>query len=1130
MTELHMSASSETVTPGQSPVRGGLLAGYRLDRLELLNWGTFHQKVAVLKLGGRWSLLVGENGSGKTTAVDALRTLLVPPRHLQYNDASGDQKRRDRTRRSYVRGAWATSSQEETASARVEYLRKPGEQTLLLAVFVNEVKSSQVTLAQILWEANETIHEVYAVARGAKSIRDDLSNLGKSNELKKTLRSRGFDPFEHFAGYEETFRTRLGIPSRGALEVFNQAIGVKEVADVNSFVRRHMLEPSDAIEFIESHLKPHYRELDACYQAIQKAKTQIEQLEPIVHCHGRIEEASARKRELELLQQVAPLFYCACQLDLRKEEAQRLTTVLAQVESELQRLQREQDDSAEQRVAIELDLNNDATGLRIKSLELEKATALELCKGRKLRYESVRSALSILQKPLPFDSVETFATMRSQVMVSRGLFEGNLESARAKGLEAELEHRAALSRRRDLAEDLESLRKSRVLIPREFIALRQALSEATRIAADELPFAGELIEVKSEYQDWTGAIERLMRSFGISLLVPERHYLAVSGFINREHLGLRLQYYRVPTNVAPVRPALLLDSDRVAGRLNFREDHALQVWVKSEVCRRFTHICCADIQRLREVDYGITREGLIRNGPTHHIKDDSKRINDVTNFVLGWSTEAKLRALSSEFNAAEAAAGHAQQRAATAARQCEALQRSLAAIDAVLAVAEFQDIDYRSEQQRVQRIQQQQDDLEASSERRRALKRQLDELKEEIRGRGHEIVKLSNRSGSLTAERTTNASRVVELEATLSAHHELDLTAYADRLRELQEERALSLQNVEPVSAAVGRKLQGRINQQSSTINRATEEMLPLMANFLRTYSEEAADKKAEVAYGAEFAALQQRLRGEDLPTHQRKFEEFLSINLIGDMAMFSSQLDEHRKDIEARIATVNRALKSIPFAEGSHIQIVIRGKGPTDETSAFRAELRACLAGGLNPGPEDRVRIFDHIRSLIAKFEKDVPWAARVTDARNWLEFGMREHADSDNGEINYYSASSGKSGGQKTKLAFTILASAISAQYGLIETDATSTFRFVVIDEAFARTDEPNSIRALQLFQSLGLQLLIVSPFDAKSRIVEDYVDTFHLALNPELNDSRIRVASRAEYDATREGAASPMQGYER
>src|SRR6266700_787223 len=96
---------STSMSSGGKPV-----PGFRLRRLEMLNWGTFHGKVALLTPEGRWTLLVGENGSGKSTAVDALRTLLVPPRLLNYNDASADQKRRhDRTRRSYVRGTWASA-------------------------------------------------------------------------------------------------------------------------------------------------------------------------------------------------------------------------------------------------------------------------------------------------------------------------------------------------------------------------------------------------------------------------------------------------------------------------------------------------------------------------------------------------------------------------------------------------------------------------------------------------------------------------------------------------------------------------------------------------------------------------------------------------------------------------------------------------------------------------------------------------------------------------------------------------------------------------------------------------------------------------------------------------------------
>jgi uncharacterized protein YPO0396 len=301
-------------------------------------------------------------------------------------------------------------------------------------------------------------------------------------------------------------------------------------------------------------------------------------------------------------------------------------------------------------------------------------------------------------------------------------------------------------------------------------------------------------------------------------------------------------------------------------------------------------------------------------------------------------------------------------------------------------------------------------------------------------------------------------------------------------------------------------------------------EMLPHMSDFLRDYPEYSNDLKAEPGFAGDFAALRERIERQELEEHKQRFEEFLGTNLVGDMAMFHTKLLEHEKSIRLRIDSVNAALKKIAYSDTTHVQILAQTTR-TDEIRQFRAEVKDCLSGGINPSAEDRLRIFGRIRELIGKFEKDDVWTRRVTDARNWLEFGVRELADADGREVNYLAGSAGKSGGQKAKLAFTILASAIAAQYGLLgggrEAD---TFRLVVIDEAFARTDEANSRRALDLFKSLGLQLVVVSPFDAKSRIVEDYVDSFHVAANPEGNNSKLRRASRAEYQEARHAGPAP------
>ncbi|MCR5176118.1 MAG: hypothetical protein K6C05_04645, partial [Anaerovibrio sp.] len=80
--------------------------GFRLVRLEVYNWGTFDGKIWAMDLDGETSLLTGDVGSGKSTLVDALITLLVPPKKVTYNKAA-DASARERSLNSYIRGYYA---------------------------------------------------------------------------------------------------------------------------------------------------------------------------------------------------------------------------------------------------------------------------------------------------------------------------------------------------------------------------------------------------------------------------------------------------------------------------------------------------------------------------------------------------------------------------------------------------------------------------------------------------------------------------------------------------------------------------------------------------------------------------------------------------------------------------------------------------------------------------------------------------------------------------------------------------------------------------------------------------------------------------------------------------------------
>ena len=113
---------------------------------------------------------------------------------------------------------------------------------------------------------------------------------------------------------------------------------------------------------------------------------------------------------------------------------------------------------------------------------------------------------------------------------------------------------------------------------------------------------------------------------------------------------------------------------------------------------------------------------------------------------------------------------------------------------------------------------------------------------------------------------------------------------------------------------------------------------------------------------------------------------------------------------------------------------------------------------------------------------------------------FSASERWREDDTEYEHYTDSAGKSGGQKEKLAYTILAASLAYQFKLDWGAARSrTFRFAVIDEAFGRGSDESTRFALELFRRLGLQLLIVTPLQ-KIHVIEPYVSAVGFVDNPD------------------------------
>ena len=134
----------------------------------------------------------------------------------------------------------------------------------------------------------------------------------------------------------------------------------------------------------------------------------------------------------------------------------------------------------------------------------------------------------------------------------------------------------------------------------------------------------------------------------------------------------------------------------------------------------------------------------------------------------------------------------------------------------------------------------------------------------------------------------------------------------------------------------------------------------------------------------------------------------------------------------------------------------------------------------------------------------------------RNWFVFAASERWREDDAEHEHYSDSGGKSGGQKEKLAYTVLAASLAYQFGLEWGEVRSrSFRFVAIDEAFGRGSDESTRYGLTLFKKLNLQLLIITPLQ-KIHIIEPHVAAVGFVQNRDGRASMLRNLTIEEYRA--------------
>lgn len=1107
------------------------LSGFRLTRLELYNWGTFDQRVWSLDANARNTLLTGDIGSGKSTIVDAVTTLLLPANRISYNKAAGADTR-ERSLRSYVLGYYKSERNEVTGTTKPVALRDGTKYSVILGVFGNEGYGTTVTIAQVFWLRGADVggqpDRFYVTADKPLSVAGDFADFGSEiTALRRRLRADGAQIYDSFPEYGKEFRRRLGIESEQAMELFHQTVSMKSVGNLTDFVRDHMLEPFDAAKWTAS-IVAHFEDLTRAHEAVQRAQAQLTALGPLLAECDAHDKVAAEITVLTAQRTGLRYFFADLKAGLVDRLLADLSTERTGLHAQLTDLAVRLKDlrSTERALDIELAGHGGSRLAEIDRLLRDNEVASRDRMEKAERFGKLLAEAGLDQ----VETAEHFAVRRSQIAAAREAAKQDLADAQNRLTDAGYAAKGLDDKAAGVNAELISLREHPNNIPKRQLDLRAWMCRELRLDELALPFAGELMAVRPAEADWEGAAERLLRGFALSVLVPEQHYAAVSDWIDAHHLKARVVYYRVPdpARERPI-PAPNWSPRALAAKLDIR-DTPFAPWLERELARRADFECVETMAEFRREARAITKTGQFKGSRGRHEKDDTHRIDDRSHYVLGWSNERKLQALlwQAESLAAQIAALTAEQAEYEKARDA-AIHRGqvLAGLD---QTREFADIDWPSVVNRTEELRAEKRELEAASSELARLNRELETVREQIgvteaahgetqKGLGS----IGTRIERAEAERAEAAAVLADPDCDPAR---AQFTAIAGLLER-------SSQAAPDTPAACGKAEMAANAEISAVIDRRTSrrtalgnKIVSLMGEFRSQYPVETEELDAAVETADGYRELHQRLTDDDLPRFRQQFKTYLNQNTIRDIAGFQSQLNKQANVIKQRIATINESLVDVDYNPGRYIKLEAQPT-PHVDVRDFRADLRACTEGAVSAEASDQYseqkflqvsRIIERFRGREGQTEADRKWTRFVTDVRNWFIFTASERYREDDTEYEHYADSAGKSGGQKEKLAYTILAASLAYQFKLEWGAVKSrTFRFAVIDEAFGRGSDESTRFALELFARLGLQLLIVTPLQ-KIHVIEPYVSAVGFVDNPKSNFSRLQTLTIEEYHTRR------------
>ncbi|GAA4734480.1 ATP-binding protein [Isoptericola chiayiensis] len=1086
--------------------------------MQLVNWGGYHGHHEV-RFSPRATLLSGASGSGKSTLLDAYIALMMS-HTTPFNGASNGaaagraRGREQRNVLSYARGK-LDESRADGATSREQVLRGDGVDTWTAVAMSWSDQSGGSFTALRAWYVprGATRNEECVVVRATADAAFDLctlEDLAPGRFARAGLTEAGLTLFDTDIAFATRLHAALGIGAAGdghkAMQLLGRIQAGQAITTVDALYKAMVLTEPETLEIADRAVE-HFDELSAVRTEMLTASRQVEVLRPMRGLREQVDDAEATVALLDSLGASGGTGSDDTTPFAVWRDARRLDLVRAEeeVNRTAHRAAEERRTTAASRIAAtESDLEEVRTTLRRQGGDAVESAEREV-RRRTEELERARTARAALDTHLAVLEADV-AGRRDLDRVRRRaqeIVDGRTEQAATLEDEVFAARQAVSDAEQRLArleQEQASLAQRRGNVGAEDHAARVALAEAAGMTVDELPFVGELLEVRGEYEPWRDAIGLALGGFATTLLVDADRLAAFRAAIDTVPLRRRLRFEGVPTH-------LPLDDDAdpatLPGRVEIKAG-PFGGWLAERLAQRFDHVCVDDPGELRRHRRALTRTGQIADG------ERGAHGGSPRGSVLGFSNARRREKLGADVEAARSALHDAGARLEGARLRQSAHTDTFVAAGQVLKVAwEDVDVDGAAEaladrEERLAALRDGSDVVRALTADEQRLRDRLTELYRERADAENRVRELGEQWAAITdlVDQVTDAVERAEASGavcTEAQRRRLDATLAAVAPSDPDH---LPLAALDQAITAVGRELARDRESAVATAESARAGLRGLFERFCDAWPNPNLGTDPDASYD-DYGRILAEIEDQRLYELTERWSRTLGRLSGHDLTLLGNVMSRSIAQIRERMEPVNAILSTLPFRDDSHRLRISAQVTEARDVTSFRRRLRELAADPGELPPAERQRRYERMARLIDRIRPDSPERRRLVDVREHVRISA-ECVDLDGRHVSVYDHIAGKSGGESQELVAFIVGAALRYQLGDAGAERPR-YAPVFLDEAFIKADARFAGRAVGAWQGLGFQLVVGAPLDKVSAL-EPHVDVVLQAVKDPAGRSRL------------------------